>query len=56
MKLKPNRKRCAKVAYKTMEAARIALKELRDRGAKRFYLCPYCAIGTFHLTSEQNNP
>lgn len=52
MKFKPIGKRCRKVAYKTKEKAIKALKELRHRRTKNFYICPYCKGRVYHLTSE----
>lgn len=46
------KKRCRKIRYGSKQLARKALKDLRCTGAKRFYLCPYCKNGIFHLTSE----
>ncbi len=54
MRRKPSKKSCHKVGYPTKDRARVALKEQRDIGVKRFYKCPYCKGGIFHLTSETN--
>lgn len=48
-------KKCRKVGYKTKEEANDALKELRQRGARRFYKCPYCDYRPYHLTSEKDS-
>jgi len=46
------KKTCRKVGYKSAQQARIALKEQREIGVKRFYKCPHCR-GLYHLTSEE---
>jgi len=45
---------CNKVAYPNASAARHALRILKARGMKRFYLCPVCP-GKYHLTSTTKN-
>lgn len=52
MKINRGKKKCHKVQYKTPQAAREALRELRHIGVKRMYRCPYHKEPVFHLTSE----
>lgn len=54
MKNKPSKKTCHKIGYPDKHTARVALNEQRDNGVgvKRFYKCPYCAGGIYHLTSK----
>lgn len=52
MKHKSQKKSCHKVGYKDKADARAALKQQREIGVTRFYKCPYCKGGIYHLTSE----
>lgn len=53
VQVNPTKKRCRKVQYGTLQAARKALKELRWRGVRTAYRCNYCKGKPYHLSSQR---